>query len=521
MATEASLVHALVTIAFGAIAGGTTNAVAIWMLFHPYERRGPGPFKFQGAVPKNKARLAKTIGRTVGQRLLSAKDLTQQLGTPETRAAFDRAVDGFVHALLDRERGPMRESLPEGLRGELDDAVRAIGNVIADRTAEYLRSDAFPGTVAGLLQRARDDVADRPVGEVLTDARREAIRDRVEHWVSNAAQSPELESTIRSWLERQSTRLAGDDTPLLDRLPPDLVAAVEREMAGYLPLAIDRLAALLRDPESRARLQHALHQLFERYVQDLLLHERIVARLIVTEKTLAKLLDTVDRQGLDQLTALLDEPEMRTRVARSINDAVVNFLRRPLREHVERLGPERVQGIIDTAAHHITAALRDPTTRGYAIERLDRALIAAEHRTWGELLQYLPPDKAATWLADAARAPRVRTWISDGAVLALTSLTNRPLGRPADWLPEGTPDRLARDLSPLIWSWIQEQLPEVIEQVDVQGMVEQKVLGFSLARIEEIVRSTSQKELDLIVRLGYVLGAIVGFAAYGMSLLLP
>ena len=34
-----------------------------------------------------------------------------------------------------------------------------------------------------------------------------------------------------------------------------------------------------------------------------------------------------------------------------------------------------------------------------------------------------------------------------------------------------------------------------------------------------IVRATTQRELDLIVRLGYLLGAIVGTAAYAVSLL--
>ena len=40
-------------------------------------------------------------------------------------------------------------------------------------------------------------------------------------------------------------------------------------------------------------------------------------------------------------------------------------------------------------------------------------------------------------------------------------------------------------------------------------------------QIEEIVRATSQRELDVIIRLGYVLGAIVGAAAYAVSLVLP
>ena len=79
------LIQALVTIGVGAISGGITNAVAIWMLFHPYDSRGIGPFRIQGAIPKNKARLARSIGRTVGERLLTPEDLAaaaQRTGGP-------------------------------------------------------------------------------------------------------------------------------------------------------------------------------------------------------------------------------------------------------------------------------------------------------------------------------------------------------------------------------------------------------------------------------------------------------
>jgi uncharacterized membrane protein YheB (UPF0754 family) len=60
-----------------------------------------------------------------------------------------------------------------------------------------------------------------------------------------------------------------------------------------------------------------------------------------------------------------------------------------------------------------------------------------------------------------------------------------------------------------------------MSKVDVEGLVERKVLGFSLERIEQIVRATTQRELDLIVRLGYVLGAFVGAIAYSVALVLP
>ena len=520
MIAEPSLIRAIVTIGFGAMAGGLTNAVAIWMLFHPYEPRGIKSLKLHGAIPKNKARLAKTIGRTVGQRLLSSDDLASQLSAPGVREAFHGAVASFVTSLLEDERESLRKELPAAFLAEIEAAINRISAVVADRVAEYASTDAFRDKAAEFLTRTRDQVADQPIGDLLTTARREAIRNRVEQWVSDAAASPELDRIIEEWLDRQLVRLSGDETPLLERLPHALIAAVEKEIADYLPLAIDRFARVLGDPIARHRIQDALHQLFERFARDLLIHERIVARLVVTERTITKVLDKFETDGADQLANLLDQPEMRSQVARSVNDAVVNFLRRPMSDHVARLGPERIEGVKQTVAEQIAAVIRDPASRRYGIEKLDQALLAAEGRTWGEILRYLPPDQAADWLARSMRDPKVRTWVDDGTRMALTALLDRRIGRPADWLPDGSVDRIVNALSPALWDWTQRQVPIVVEKVDVQTMVEEKVLGFSLERIEQIIRNTTQRELDLIVRLGYVLGAVVGGAAYVISLFL-
>ncbi|MBE0592204.1 MAG: DUF445 family protein, partial [Gemmatimonadales bacterium] len=353
MTAEFSLLRLAVMVVFGALTGGLTNAVAISMLFHPYEPRGPWRLKFQGAIPKNRARIARTIGKTVGQRLLTAEDLAHQLSAPGMREAFDRAVHHFVETLLETERGSIRGELPPGLLTELEAAIDHIAGSVADSAVAYLVSDAFRGTAEKFLEKARDEFAERPIGEVLTAARQAAIRERVERWVVEAAGSTELEATIESWLDRHVERLSEDRTPLLEKLPPDLVAVVEREMAGYIPHALDRVAGVLANPDARIRIQRALHELFQRFVRELLLHERIVARLMVTEKTIARLLDNFEREGVDHLSALLDEPAMRTQIARGINDAVVSFLQRPLREHFERLGPERIGGIRQTAAKYI------------------------------------------------------------------------------------------------------------------------------------------------------------------------
>ena len=519
---EWNLVNALVTIAFGAVAGGVTNAVAIWMLFHPYDAKGIGRLRLQGAIPKNKMRLAKTIGRTVGERLLTSEDLTKQLMAPGLREAFDSAVSSFVTSMLQTERGSLRDELPEGLITEIEQAFTTVSPAIADRLAEYAQTDGFREAVANFQRRVTDELGEKPLSEFLTDERRESIRQKVEEWVGEAVTSSDLEKVIRQWLDKQIVTWESDQTPLMERLPTTLVAVVEQQIAGYLPIAIDRIAGALSDPTARTNIQDSMHRLFEGFVKNLLLHERIVARLVVTERTFARLLDNVERDGVEQVTKLLEEPEMRNQVARSVNDAVVKFLRKPLAEHIETLGPERVSGIKDTITENIVAALRDQSTRAFAIGRVDKAIKeGAELRTVGELLRHIPAKEATAWAASAVATPRARGWIVEGTTSALGSLMDRPIGRPSDRLPEGSIGRITTALSPAIWRWIEQQVPRVVEQLDIQSMVEEKVLGFSLERIEQIVRNTTQRELDLIIKLGYALGAVVGAVAYGVSIVLP
>jgi uncharacterized membrane protein YheB (UPF0754 family) len=48
-------------------------------------------------------------------------------------------------------------------------------------------------------------------------------------------------------------------------------------------------------------------------------------------------------------------------------------------------------------------------------------------------------------------------------------------------------------------------------------MVEQKILGFPTPALEDIIRRVIDRELHLIVQLGWVLGAFVGLLTFAIS----
>ena len=299
----------------GTIAGGITNTIAVWMLFNPKQPR----FGFQGAIPKNQARLARSLGQTVGEKLLTPGDLQSELSRPEFRAAFE--------------------------------------------------------------SRLRDVIA-----MILTSRE-----------------------------------------PLIDKVPPAVVAALENATTAYLPVAMTKLGAFLGQPTTRVKLRDALHGMFNRFVDDMRFHERVFAKLMMTEKKFDTVLDAIEKDGVEQVVGLLEEPEVREEISKAIHDAILAYLQKPISD---------ILGDVE--------ARKDP---------------------------------------DA-------------------------------------PARLAAAAAPVIWDWIDEQIPELVKKLDVRSMVERKVMAFSVERVEEILLMVIEKELRMIIIAGYVLGALVGIASFGLQKLI-
>jgi len=509
------IVLALVKIGFGALAGGLTNTIAVWMLFHPYEppRLFGKPIGFlHGAVPKNQARLASAIGRTVGDRLLTPEDLRRTFANVEFRRAFDQRLAAFIDEMLHTERGPVRDLIPETVRDDIDELIGdALGRGL-DQLQAYVSSPAFEDV---MRRRAGDLVAavrDEPIGGILTPARGQAVEAAVEEWLHGAVESADFSEAVSDYLERATLKLLEPGRTFEEVLPLGLVSSVEMAIASYLPLAAQRLGSLLEDPEARARFESTLHELLHRFLRDLRFHQRVVARLVMTEDTVDKVLDTIEEEGAERLSEILRDPAVQSAMARGVNQAIVDFLRRPVRDVLGEPGDPNLVEARETLTGWIVGMARDPATHEFLVEKLHLGLESAGARTWGEVLERIAPERIAELLVTAARTETARNVADTGAERLAAQMLERPLGTPARWFPPDGARRIEAALSDPIWDWLQTQVPAVVERIDVARRVEEKVLHFPTARMEEIVRRVTHRELKLIVRLGYLLGAMIGVA---------
>ena len=509
-----TLLTALVTVGVGALSGGLTNAVAVWMLFNPHEERRWGPFRLMGAIPKNKPRLAKSIGRVVGEKLLTPDDLASRLNSPTVRGAFDEAVGGTVQRLLSEEHPALADRFTPEARLQVEAFIGDAAVRLANHLAGWTATPEFAEVVATGLTRLRAELGPRPIGDLLTTERREALAGRLDRWAEALVEAEETERALRGWVVDLLTRLEDDDRPLVDRLPPGILAPVEQTIHEALPALIDRLGQLLADPQAKGSVKQALRDAFDASARKMLLHERLLAKLVVSDKAIERLVDGFEAEGFERFAEAVNAPEIRAQVSTAIQQGLESLLREPLGARLRRLPLERRAALAETLGNWLVGVAREPATRRALRHALERALDRAGTWTWEELLDLLPPEHAASVLAELAASERGRELLASAATTGATALLTRPIGRPADWLGAETVERIAGGVSRSAWGWVEAQLPLVIDKLSVPEMVEQKVLGFSTRRMEEIVRNVTQRELDLIVRLGFLLGAIVGAVAF-------
>lgn len=157
----------------GCAIGYLTNYLAVRMIFRPIEPKRVLGFRLQGLVGRRQADLAESIGRVVGDHLVSHEDVVAAL----ERVDLERLIDGAV------ERG-MAPKVEELRRLPL------VGNFLTDERVTDLRKHLVRGVAdsegfAFELERAVEEGLD--VHEIVTRKVREFPVERLESLILDVA----------------------------------------------------------------------------------------------------------------------------------------------------------------------------------------------------------------------------------------------------------------------------------------------------------------------------------------------
>jgi uncharacterized membrane protein YheB (UPF0754 family) len=352
---------------------------------------------------------------------------------------------------------------------------------------------------------------------VLPPDRRAALVEQGRSLAHTLSHSDTVASAVAGSVRAQAESLLTRDEPLLKAMPAELSAMLDKAVDAYIPVAVDRLGTWLAQGESRERVKRTLQGVMSKFVTELRFHERVLARFLVTERALEKALDALGGEGVDELSALLREPAIRDQVTRAVRDGVESLLRKPLKDIVGAADSDRVTALSEGLSNGALRLLRAEATQHFVAGKIESAFEGVAHRRLDDLLAGVSDETIARWLLDGLRGDATQQFVRDTAQQVVQKALDAPIGRPARWLPAHANERLAAVLAPAIWEWIVTSLPSLVQKFDVPALIERKVNEFSTERVEEIVRGVTQRELNLIIKFGFLLGAVIGVGTFFIS----
>jgi uncharacterized membrane protein YheB (UPF0754 family) len=491
--------------------------LAVRMLFRPHR-----PVKVlgltvwpQGMIPRHRERLAQTIGNAVGNELVSQETVVHALF--ET-GFFRRKVEGFVATytdeLLNKNYTTFLDAIPRGVRAPVLDALAALQLRIAEHIAGALKSEETAEAVSRFIDRRVDEILSQRLSEAVSPETFEQVLGFVENRFRGVVTERGFGSKVREFVSSRVDELAASQATLAETFTPDTVAVIKERIDSQVPPVVQHLTEIATNRTTRKTIGALIKREVDDYYQQLSFFKKI---FISRDRVHREVDDLVNKTLPRRVGEYLSGEAFERQAEDFLNSTIDGVLARPVNELVGNISPDKLEMIKDQITERILAVARSPelstSVSAYATDALQRL----KPHSLRALLEHARPDSAEQLKGFLSRGlmgvlSRDETARTINSILTaqVEKLLVAPIGRVGDLVPEEKVRRASTVLAERIEAAARERLPGAIAEFDIGGIVREKVSGYPIKKLEDLVLSVAKHHLRTIELFGLVIGFFIG-----------
>lgn len=471
----------------GGIIGYSTNWLAIRMLFRPLTEKYIGPFHIPftpGLIPKKRAALAKSLGNTVADYLVTTDTLVAALDHPDFTDSLERLL-GDVWAKLASNQQPLQQLVH---MAGIDSQVAALPEQLTEQLLMLLDDEPW---LSEFLPQLRSSLCQSWKGCSPGQEQQDSLGECLTASVGAILTSERVRAKFFAQLQQLiADKQADETTSLADILPLTLQEQVHNLILTDAPNWLDWLHRQLQTPASRALVQSFIHQ-------------------FLAGSTLLKLVSAFADTGklADALIQSLQKDEVRTQITSMLLTSWERLLKQPVAQLAARIDIEQLG---QRGSHLLTSTLQ-PDWLAQIKNILWQSIKLEDGNFAG--------DAALTLRLEALGQRALQLVLQSPATRqAITSLLDHLLTR----LLEATPESLLASfdlvapaaIAPRLQKWLLAAAtaygPELLQALRLTEVVEAQVNALGIVQVEEILLQVMREQLSAITNLGFLLGALIG-----------
>lgn len=476
-------VNYIIPVIVGGVIGYITNWIAIKMLFRPhYEKRIfniPIPFT-PGLIPKERNRIAKSIGEAVGEYLLSPEVVVDALFKNE--GSIEKVIIHYINRLKHEER--TLEDLISSLNyGEFEGRKEDIKKKLASLIALNFRKDQFKDRLIKLI--------DEYIFIVSRDNIYGIIEGKIESFLNYLANSDEVKEELNGLLMEKLNTLSQDDRSLSEIIPEDIVNSFKDFILQNEENIVKLLKNILDNPRVKGQ--------FKNWISDILSHNmnKLIA-IFINPETIS-----------DKILSLLEEYLNKAERSKEILSFILLMVDKIFEKEISYLLGDFVKDLkeedMSVVSEIIIKNVLKEDNQYKIIDKLKNKLEGEEENIKSYLLDLIKRE-----LESFLNSKSFYDHILSTVDKAIESILNRSISSLIVDINEDDILSIVNFLKIIIENLIKNQLPNMVKAFNISKVVEDQINSFDVAFTEELILEIANRELKAITWLGGLLGGIIG-----------
>lgn len=488
----------------GAIIGYITNWLAIKMLFRPHEEKKVLGIKIPftpGLIPKERYRIAKSVGETIGTHLLSKETIVEALNSNKMRNHTKAWIASKVQDLSHCE-DTVEHKLKAVFKDNYEGTLLQIKTDIAKYFYEtIISSEGFKLKINQIISENFKKLVKHKPSSLIEVVGESKIKEGLIDVITTYKSSKELKEYFNKEVYKKLDELKSDERLLKDVLPQELITAVKFYISNNKEEISKLLEDLLSEPEIEHKLKIAIGEGISANVNPLM------AMFLNS--------DTIYGKVKIFITKYLQEEENQTFLSNSLIDLLNKLINNKVSEALENVYPYIKEGTIEEVLtyisdkiatdEHIEKVVGVVLDKANEVSSLDEILLKIDE-SYEEKVNALLSDK----LQEFIEGEQIHIYIEDFIDMGVYHIMNTEIATMISGNEETMINILDNFAESLINKFIEKEAMNVIELLNIPKIVEEQINSFDVMFAEKIILEIASKELSAITWLGALLGAIIG-----------
>lgn len=482
----------------GGIIGYITNWLAIKMLFRPYgEKRIFGikiPFT-PGLIPKEKDRIAKSVGKTIGEHLLTSDTIVKSLDNEKIKNEINKKVLNKVNMILSEERTIHKTF--QKIFGESS-------KVYEDKLRDRIKKDIL---VSIKSQKFIDMISDAISTNIILELKsspeilKRFIKDNkfktlILRLINNIKKSEDFSRSIEESLIIKGKKAIENNKKLSDILPEQFIDIVEDIIYKKKDFISDEFLKIFTSEEISYKLKN------------------IIGNNIPSIVSMFMSIDSIYDKIIHIIEGCLSKEKNKEYICKLIIYFINNSKNILIEDITNNISKDEIKDISLGLTEYINENILTEDSINIYINKIENYILSLE--SYEEVIKGLDENyeiNTKNFIKDRVEGliknENTDLVIEKAANEYIDTLMNTQL---SDILPgeKVISEKVFNLIEKYYNNFINEDAGKFIKAMDIPSLVENQIRSFEVSYTEEIILDIANKELKAITWLGAALGFILG-----------